>query len=215
MAGDRLEGLDLTEHYGLTDASLSSIRQYSVNLRSLSLAKLKHLTETGLEALFTFVENMTAPPMLRHVDLADCDHQAVTDQVLRLITEGATKRPVVGQGALQQQPHQPHPISTTQLVGLTHLNIQGASLITDTAMESIAATCACFLQEMNVSFCTRISDQGLGYLVDPCAAQLTRIHVYGNAQLTEEFVDGNRRATDPTFEITGVWMKKSSDRTQR
>jgi len=134
----------------------------------------------------------------------------VTDQVLRLITEAATKRPVVGQGALQPQPH---PVSTTQLGGLTHLNIQGASLITDTAMESIAATCACSLQEMNVSFCTRISDQGLGYLVDQCTAQLTRIHVYGNAQLTEEFLDGNRRAADSTFEITGVWMKKSSDRT--
>ena len=65
MAEDHLEGLDLTEKHGLTDASLSSIRQYSVNLRSLSLANFKHLTETGLEALFTFVENMTAPPMLR------------------------------------------------------------------------------------------------------------------------------------------------------
>jgi hypothetical protein len=102
--------------------------------------------------------------------------------------------------------------------GLVSLNVQGSSLLTDTSLEYLASPKGATyrtMTELNVSFCPNISDQGLGYLIDQCETQLRRIDVWGNAQLTDNLYDGHRRVDDPSFEVVGIWMKKSSSRTIR
>jgi len=193
-----LEGLDLSDNLSLTDSVLGSIRRCCVGLRALNLSGLRHLTAAGLEALFTHVPNMAAPPMLVNLNLGRCDHEAVTDDVINLVTQAATKK---RDGVIDQMAF---------LGGLVNLGIQGSSLVTDTAMECLAATCGSSLRELNVSFCPRISDKGLGYLVDNLGPQLEKIQMWGCAQITDEFLDGHRRVDDPAMEITGVWMKKNS-----
>jgi hypothetical protein len=76
-------------------------------------------------------------------------------------------------------------------------------------------TCAASLEDLNVSFCPNITDKGLGYLVDKASTQLSKITIWGCAQLTDEFLDGHRRVDDPTLELNGVWMKKNSIATIR
>lgn len=82
-------------------------------------------------------------------------------------------------------------------------------------MEILAATCGSSLEELNVSFCPNVTDKGLGYLVDKAANQLSKIIIWGCAQLTDEFLDGHRRVDDPALEIIGAWMKKNSIATIR
>lgn len=177
-----LEGLDLSHNYSLTDAILSSLRLHGMTrLQSVAFSGLKLLTAAGLEALFTKVEGAPPPPSFTSIDLNNCDHQAVTDHVIELMGD--------------------------QLV---QLDMQGSTVVTDTAMEHLAKSSAYSLEGLNVSYCSAITDQGLGYLVDACGSQLSKIQVWGNAQLSDVFLDGHKRANDPSLEIVGAWMKKST-----
>ena len=207
-AGDSLETLDVSHNYDLTDSCLSGIRQYNTRLRSLTLDGVKELTAAGLEAMFTYpLEGLPPPPKLKVLKLASCDHQAVTDEVIRLVTASSS-------------PHQ----ETSSVVkyavksgggGLAQLDIQGSTLVTDELLEQLVETCAMTLTELNVSYCPLISDKGLGYLVSKAGRQLAKIHVWGCAQLSDEFFDGHCRANDRSLEIVGVWMKKSGERSLR
>lgn len=213
MTASTLEGLDLTENHQLTDEVLAGIRLHDARrLHSLTLSGLKLLTAAGLEAFFTFVDGASPPPMLRTLSLGKCDHEAVTDDVLHLATQAATQNRELSPDQPQQQQQQGN---VALLGGMVHLDVQGSSQLTDAAMEYLAATSSRTLKQLNVSFCTKITDQGMGYLVDNCGKQLSKVHVWGNAQLTDDFLDGNHRASDPSLEIVGVWMKKNTSRTMR
>ena len=50
--------------------------------------------------------------------------------------------------------------------GLVHVEVSGTASLTDDTMEALAATCATLLEELDVSFCPRLTDRGLGWLVD-------------------------------------------------
>lgn len=223
LSAATLEGLDLTDNHQLTDAVLAGIRLHHVSrLHSLTMSGLKQLTSVGLEAFFTHVQGATQPPMLRTLNLSHCHPEAITDDVLHLASLAATysreaslpaatdSDHAVEQGHQHEQRRQ-----QTDLGGLVDLNVQGSTLVTDTSMEHLVATSSRTLQVLNVCFCTKISDQGLGYLVDKCGRQLRRIEVWGNAQLTDVFLDGNNRSADSTLEIVGVWMKKNTSKTIR
>jgi hypothetical protein len=83
-------------------------------------------------------------------------------------------------------------------------------------MEQLVATSASTLEELNVSFCHQLTNQGLGYLVDNCGRQLTSVQIWGNAQITDEFLDVNERVNDPDLLIiVGGWIKKETSRTIR
>mmetsp|Transcript_16489 Transcript_16489/g.27932 ORF Transcript_16489/g.27932 Transcript_16489/m.27932 type:complete len:89 (+) Transcript_16489:486-752(+) len=88
-------------------------------------------------------------------------------------------------------------------------------------MESLAAMAANSIQELDVSFSPHITDKGLGYLVSKASHQFTKLHIWGCAQITEEFLDGHSRVnnndddtntitTNSRFEIIGTWMKKGA-----
>ena len=109
--------------------------------------------------------------------------------------------------------------------GLVYFNVAGSCALTDAALEALVdggasgdnaaattATSACreTLQELNVSFCTHVTNQGLGYLVDHCGRQLHTVHLWGLAQVDELFLDGHGRVQDSTLSIVGAWMKKNS-----
>jgi Leucine Rich repeat len=164
----------------------------------------------------------TPPPRLESLDLGRCDYHAVTDEVIDLVTQAAIATSTntsastkdgdddnISPTALNAQKH------SNTVGGLVRLNIQGASLVTDTSMEYLAATCANTLQDLNVSFCGRISNQGLGYLVDSSSspAVLRKLHVWGCAQLSDEFFEGHSRVNDANLEILGAWMKSKHQET--
>ena len=200
IMGATLEGLDLSQDYHLTDRTLGAIRECCPHIHSLTLSGLRLLTAEGFEALFTTVENMTDPPMLRRLILNQCDHEAVTDQVVMLAAKASTHHRAAVDGN--------KPSGSLLLGGLKHLDIQGSNVVTDEGLEELVTYCAGTLEELNISFCPRISSKGLGYLVDQMGLQLSRLLVWGLAQLGEEFWDGHKRANDPTLEISGAWMRK-------
>ena len=233
-----LEYLDLTDNIQLTDGILASLRYHNVapKLHSLILQGLKHISAIGLEAFFTAsIPEMNSsshhPFMLQVLNLGQCSHSAVTDEVIRLVT-GGTPSSVDGERANIERVNGANvslavidPIYTNANIhrpfggcGLVSLNLQGSTLITDTAMEYLASTKGSTyrtLADMNISFCPSITNQGLGYFIDSCQPQLRKIQVWGNAQLTEDVFDGHRRINDPRLEIEGVWMKKALSRTIR
>jgi Leucine Rich repeat len=207
-----LEGLDLTESYHLTDSCLAAIREHAPNLRSLKLSGLKLLSAPGLEAFFTPVAASDCggvsglidilPPSLRILDLSQCHGDAVTDDIIKLAAEASTQSS--GDGNIRGGFNG----------GLVQLDIQGSYVATDTSLENLIAApgIRSSLRKLNVSFCPHITDQGLGYLVDECGNQLSSLSIWGNAQITDGFLDGHRRTSDPDLQIVGAWMRGSSSR---
>eukprot|EP00980_Cylindrotheca_fusiformis_P031042 scaffold25738_cov127-Cylindrotheca_fusiformis.AAC.2 len=195
--GNSLETLDVSYNYDLTDTSLSGIRQFNNRLRSLALNGVKELSPIGLETFFTYdLEGLPPPPKLKVLKLGSCDHHTVTDQVLKLATASASS---LDQESLGSKGG-----------GLAQLDVEGSSLVTDIMLEQLVeGACAKTLTDLNVSYCPLITDKGLGYLVSKCGTQLSKIHVWGCAQLSDEFFDGHARVNDRTFEVVGAWMKRS------
>lgn len=198
-----LESIDLMGCYQITDDSLSAIRSGNVNgtLRSLQLGGLKNLSEAGLETLFTpVIPGLPSPPMLRKIDLSSCHYKSVTDNILDLICKASSmKRDQSGE--ISQQ------LST--IGGLVHVNINGSSC-SDTTMECLVSTCSSSLKELSISFAPNITDKGLGYLVSNVGSQLRKIHIWGCAQVGEEFLDGHERVDDPSLHVIGAWIKKGN-----
>ena len=231
-AGTSLGSLTLCQNYDLTDLSLSAIRQHVPKLRSLDLSGLKELTGPGLETLFTYgLEGLPPPPKLKVLKLSCIDHEAVTDQLMELVSAAAAKTNVLQDQTVDAEAAAASSSSSPYFAtyaaetrnegvkmgggsggGLVHLDIEGSTTVTDAALEQLVVTSATSLEELNVSYCPLISDQGLGYLVSKSGTQLSKIQCWGCAQLTDEFLDGHSRNKDDKFEIVGAWMKKSGTR---
>ncbi|VEU43723.1 unnamed protein product [Pseudo-nitzschia multistriata] len=223
-----LRSLDIGYNHELGDATLSAIRRHnSPNLRTLVLDGIKGVTGAGLEALFTHpLEGLPAPPRLRVLGLSSIDHEAVTDELLRLATAGYSSAPW-NRGEQDDDddkgPCLPPGCGTYRGesfarrtgAGLVRLDVQGSTLVTDELLEHVVETSANTLEAINVSYCPLVGDRGLGYLVSRAGSQLKRIEVWGCAQLTDEFFDGHDRVRDGTLEIIGAWMKKSGTRSLR
>jgi hypothetical protein len=167
-------------------------------LRSLDLAALKNLTEAGLEALFTpHILGLPAPPQLRQLTLGQCSYDAVTDALLDLVTRASS---------MKRQDDGDITNNLSSAGGLTYLNIQG-STCTDTTMENLVATSGTTLRELDMSFSPLITGKGLGYLVSKCETQLTKIRIWGCAQVTDDFLDGHGRTDDCNLQVVGAWIK--------
>ena len=220
-----LEGIDLSENYLLTDAILSDIRMCncSGHLRSLELSGLQDLTCHGLEAFFTInIPGLPRAPMLRKLNLSSCSYEAITDKVIiNAATASSTK--INSSTALENTIDDAASANNSKITnmnlstmgGFVHLNISGA-IVSDECMEVLASTCSTSLEELNVSFCNQISDKGLGYLVEKVNDQFNKLHIWGCAQLTDEFLDGHARVeSDYPLDIVGAWMKKSGGASMR
>ena len=227
LCSDSLEYLDLTDNVQLSDSILASLRYHNVahKLRTLILQGVKQITAIGLEAFFTVTHSEMDssshnPSMLQVLNLGQCSHDTVTDEVIRLVTGCAPSQMKVADANEETSDGAYAPIGYRSLGsgGLISLNVQGSTSLSDTAMEYLAnhkGPTYRTLKDLNISFCPNITNQGLGYLIDNCQSQLRTIQVWGNAQLTDDVFDGHSRIDDPTLEVTGVWMKKASSRTIR
>ena len=225
--GESLETLNVSNNHELTDGSLSAIRQFaSTRLKRLNISGLKELTSVGLETLFTFdLPGLPPPPKLKVWNVGSCHYQAVTDDVLELVTASSSASCHKNNPATSDAPGPYRGVSGTigngngngggRAGGLVFLDIQGSTLVTDVALEQLAATSAMTLQELNVSYCPWITDKGLGYLVSQVGKQLSKIQCWGCAQLTDDFFDGHARVHDRSLEIVGAWIKKSGTRSLR
>ena len=219
LTNNSLDSLNISFNYSLTDATLSSIRQYSsLRLKTLVLDGDKGFSGVALLTLFTHpLEGLPPPPKLKVLKLASIDYEAVTDEVLRLAT--ASFSATNTSSNLSNDPGRSLRLAGYQGLGrsggLVQVDVQGSTLVTDQMLEQLAETSANTLEAINVSYCPLISDQGLGYFVSKIGHQLSKIMVWGCAQLTDEFFDGHDRVEDGKLEIIGAWMKKSGTRSLR
>jgi hypothetical protein len=76
-------------------------------------------------------------------------------------------------------------------------------------MEHLAAYCSSTLRELRINFCPLVSDKGLGYLVEKCGNQFVFLDIWGDAQISDTFLDGHDRIGQGLV-IEGAWMKHSS-----
>jgi len=217
--GDGLEHIDLSLNLNLTDECLPAIRRCNKNgkLRSLQLSNLKNLTAAGLEAFFTYdIPGLPNPPVLRKLDLSSCNEGSVNDAVLNLATIASSCKhgDAKGKSDASTTGAKRAKIATSTLGGLVYVDIGGSS-VTDKSMEYLAATSYSSLEELNVSFCPHVSDNGLGYLVSMAENQFSKLHLWGCAQITDEFLDGHSRIDEDPLEIIGIWMRQSGRRSVR
>ncbi len=174
----------------ITDKSLTRIRMASTSLRSLELINMRHLTNIGLVVFFTPTEGLGPLPRLKRIKLVNCGFgsDAVNDEVVRLCCAASDERGVGD--------------------GLVECSFEGGgSGVSDRSMESLGKHCRLSLVELDVSFCHKISDKGLGYLCALAGTQFRKLHVWGMGQLTDDFFDGHGRHFE--FEVKGVWMRKT------
>jgi hypothetical protein len=218
LAHESLDSLNIGFNYSLTDSTLSSIRQYSsLRLKALVLDGIKGFTAPGLEALFTHpLEGLPPPPKLKILKLGSIDYEAVTDELLKLVTASSSATTTTD---LTSDPSQSSQFASYRSLGrpggLIQVDVQGSTLVSDQMLEQLVETSANTLETINLSYCPLISDRGVGYLVSKLGNQLTKMEVWGCAQLTDEFFDGHDRVEDGTLEIIGAWMKKSGTRSLR
>ena len=229
-----LENINITNDIHLTDETLSSIRRCNSKgrLKSLKLGGIKNFSAAGLEAFFTFgIEGLPQPPVLRVLDLSHGDFDAVNEVVVGLaIRASALKQTaeIVDWDTLQSQTTNGTTAKVTTaartskarnsellsaLGGLASLDISGSS-VTDKNMEELSIFCNSTLTELKINFCPHVSDSGLGYLVSKCGNQLTTLEIWGNAQISDVFLDGHDRVlgtgSGRGLAIEGAWMKQSS-----
>lgn len=134
-------GLDLSHNHELTDATLSAIRQFNPRVKTLVLDGLKGLTAAGLEALFTPLVGMSPPPKLKVLKVASVHHEAVTDEVMKLVL--ATRMAEEYENDLAS-------VNRSHHTGLVQLDVSGSSLLTDSFLEALAETSIETLEEINV-----------------------------------------------------------------
>ena len=211
-----LSGIHIQNNINLTDESLSCIRRCNGegNLRALQLSGLKNLSSAGLEAFFTYdIPELPTPPSLRMLDLSACNDASINDIVIGLAIDASSFRRPTSTGLESTGSGEIQPFLST-IGGLVFANISNSS-ITDKTLEKLAAQCQSSLQELNVSFSSQLSDKGVGYLVSKLGNQFSKLSIWGNAQITDEFLDGHNRVDDGGLEIEGAWMKQSGQRSLR
>jgi hypothetical protein len=197
-----LENLNLKDIIQLSDESLNSIRRCNTcsNIKSLQISGSKGLTSAGLEAFFTTgIENLCEPPALHSLDLSNCGLNVLNDDIVQLaamVSSSKNRSDVSGS------------------IGLVELRLNG-SLITDRSMEILAETCSSSLRVLEVNFCPNITNQGLGYLVSKLGQQFSKLEIWGNAQITDEFLDRHDRQGLGGLEISGAWMRQSGKNSSR
>lgn len=212
-----LEAIDLGDNPLLTDSTLSAVRKSNKSgaLRALQLSGLKNLSSAGLEVLFTpDIPGLPSPPKLKKLNLSSCGEDAVSDDILELAAKASSMK-AANNDTLHRK-ELPPPVSggTSSLGGLVDLNVSGSS-ITDKSMENLAASCSSSIVEIDLSFCPHVSDKGLGFLVSKVGYQLAKINIWGNAQISDLFLDGHGRVDEGGLEIIGAWMKQSGKRSLR
>ena len=197
-----LQHLDLSGSL-ITDASLSVIRRINSEkgggLRSLSFNGMKGLTSAGLEVFFSpkdafgskgeddhddEVVEVGYPPQLTKVDLGSCLNDCENDRVIELCAIASDRRGV-GQGLV-----------TANFAG-------GGSKVGDRGMEALVGRCCLSLVELDVSFCHKVSDKGLGYLCEK-SERLKKLEIWGCAQISDDFLEGHGREG---LRVEGVWMR--------
>ena len=75
---------------------------------------------------------------------------------------------------------------------LTSLSLNNVPAIGDAALLALRQSCAASLEELDLSWCRAISDDGVGMLVDACP-RLRRLTVWGCTQITDRFYDQHSR----------------------
>lgn len=206
-----LENLNLNNNVNLTDETLSLIRQYNVKgkLKSLRLNGIKNFTSAGLETFFTFnIKGLPNPPALRTLDLSECDYDSVNEQVIEYAITASALKQTLGDKVVDEGVDTiKRKTDLSAMGGLVSLDVSGSS-VNDKNMEQLAALCSKTLMELKLNFCPLVSDSGLGYLVDKCGRQLTTIEIWGNAQVSNKFLDGHCRVGKGLI-VEGAWMKNS------
>ena len=186
--GYRIEHLNLS-NTGITDLSLQRIRAACGGaLRSLEIDRCKEITNDGLVVFLKEEEELGEVIRLKRAIFSHCGNSsdAVNDEVVDLLCRNSSS------------------------VGLVTLDLSGGGQgVSDLSMESVVAHCKKTIASVDCSFCHKVTDKGVGYLVQECGG-LKKLSVWGLAQLTDDFHDGHKRVGDGSFVVEGSWMKKTT-----
>jgi len=170
----------------ISDVSLEAISSKCANLTRLMLRNCDAITDRGLLVLS---EGVCAH--LAHLDVSRCKN--LTDEgILALVT----KRKSLSHLSLNAA-------GSVIVDEETGLQTHG---ITDQTLVALREHTTKSLQELDVSWCRGISDEGLGFLVDN-SYNLKILYVRGCAQITDIFLNGHK---NPTVKIFGRKLHDSS-----
>jgi len=151
----------------------------SRSLRNLSLKNCRGITECN-------IEHLKAMTCLVSLSLDECP---ITQSVLSSL---ATHLPPLHHLSLKRcgRLRDVWVIPLVVKGALRSLNLNACTNITDATLEALTQNCAATLESLDVSWCRKLSYQGVGRMVDRCA-RLERLEVWGCTQLGDEFLNGH------------------------
>jgi len=169
----RVTALKLNRCGGVTNATCIALAEHITGsqglggcaLTSLTLEHQPKVTDYGLLAL---ARALTPSGAVRELSLHGCAS----------LSSAALLQFIVAAGARSES------FRSVNLCGLSHL--------TDVSLVAISRH-APALTDLDVSFCRRVTDAGLGQMADACI-RLSRLVLWGCTQLTGTFFNGHARA---------------------
>ncbi|GAB4823302.1 hypothetical protein N2152v2_010348 [Parachlorella kessleri] len=211
-----LRHLDLDECRGLAE--------HTIGAALVGLSRLESVVLNGIpEVSDTLLARLSCCPQLLRLSLCHCS--AVTDNgvaaialalpgLLELRLNECTKVTSRGVLSLAGRCKSIQDVSLRRLTRideeglvklaeggtLRSLSLHGMTQVEGPALAALALYCKDTLQELDVSWCRKLSNEALGHLVDSCRS-LRRLSVWGCSQLTDTFLLGH---SNEALEVVGM-----------
>jgi hypothetical protein len=159
---ESITALDITDCSRVTDFGLASISARCTNITELKLSGLTRLTERGAELLVR--EPINGEPRgsgLESLDLTFC--QLMGDKAIGLFAHGLSTLAKVNLTGCTKVSDEGVKILAECCACIQELNISHCRLVTDRAMFLISNEL--WIEYLDISYCPRISDEGLGMVL--------------------------------------------------
>lgn len=177
--GPGLTHLGLSGCERLGDAGVAAVAAHCRGLAHLRLGGLYGVAKPSYELLFGAEVGAGACLALASLSLGGA--YAVDDDILDRVARAGAGR-------------------------LRALELDSVADLTDATILSLSKHCKHSLEQLDISFCRGITDQGLGHLVDHCR-MLKEITIWGCTQITDVFL---QKHSNPHLLISGGNMRQKT-----
>jgi DNA repair protein RAD7 len=172
----------------LTDNIVGKILEGTgASLTSLSLMGCEQLTSRTVEAISAHCKQLTS---LRLGEL----YLVATEAWLEFFTHADCARGL--EEVRLERCHVTDDLVLALLLAcgksLRSLSLHSASEVTDVSLLGLAKFCATSLEHLDVSFCRKLTNEGLGHMTDSCL-RLRTLALWGCSQVNEVFLEGHSR----------------------
>ncbi|CCI40110.1 hypothetical protein ABG067_001184 [Albugo candida] len=179
-----LEQLKLEQMVKLSDNFVSTFLEKLPNLKQISLSRCSQLKDDSVRAIFTHCRG------LQRLDLSDMP--LISDDPFALVRElGHPLVYVDLQRCIHLSDLAFEHIAFGASKYLESVKMSSITGVTDATLQALQLYCSKNLTTLDVSFCRKITEDGLGNLTDHCE-KLQELSLWGCTHITSSFLNGHK-----------------------